>query len=145
NVEDASSDPTLTEVTAGSGFLCGHLFDRYAALDLAPAALFAIQVTRIPGPGFATCQSGGFIASGATGDDRAPLPFLPRAKLTTAEGAGEVQTPLELPRGIELLLGAPVFFRHAKSGELAEHFASYVLVRGDRVAVRAPTYRGLGH
>jgi D-serine deaminase-like pyridoxal phosphate-dependent protein len=36
-----------------------------------------------------------------------------------------------------------VFFRHAKAGELAEHFAEYMLVRGERVEARAPTYRGL--
>ena len=31
----------------------------------------------------------------------------------------------------------------AKAGELAEHFAEYILVRGERVEARAPTYRGL--
>jgi D-serine deaminase-like pyridoxal phosphate-dependent protein len=57
-----------------------------------------------------------------------------------------VQTPLAVPRGVEaeLELGDPVFFRHAKAGELAEHFAEYLLVRGSRIEARAPTYRGLG-
>jgi len=32
-----------------------------------------------------------------------------------------------------------------KVGELAEHFARYLLVRGSRVEARAPTYRGAGH
>jgi D-serine deaminase-like pyridoxal phosphate-dependent protein len=34
--------------------------------------------------------------------------------------------------------------RHAKAGELAEHFTEYLIVRGDKIAARAPTYRGLG-
>jgi hypothetical protein len=40
------------------------------------------------------------------------------------------------------VLGAPVLFRHAKAGELAEHFNEYLLVRGDRVVTHAKTYRG---
>jgi D-serine deaminase-like pyridoxal phosphate-dependent protein len=65
-------------------------------------------------------------------------------QLLPLEGAGEVQTPLRLPAGVELALGEPVFFRHAKAGELAEHFNEYLLVRGDRIEARIPTYRGLG-
>ncbi len=68
----------------------------------------------------------------------------PGLSLLTFEGAGEVQTPIRLPAGLSLPLGAPVFFRHAKAGELAEHFAEYLLVRGDPIVDRAPTYRGLG-
>jgi D-serine deaminase-like pyridoxal phosphate-dependent protein len=41
------------------------------------------------------------------------------------------------------VLGDPVIFRPAKSGELAEHFEEYLLVRGDRIEARVPTYRGL--
>jgi D-serine deaminase-like pyridoxal phosphate-dependent protein len=37
-----------------------------------------------------------------------------------------------------------VFFRHAKAGELAEHFTEYLLVRGGEVVGEAKTYRGLG-
>jgi hypothetical protein len=37
-----------------------------------------------------------------------------------------------------------VWFRHAKSGELAEHTNLVHLVRGDRVAESVPSYRGLG-
>ena len=66
------------------------------------------------------------------------------AKAIGMEGAGEVQTPLTVPESLKLDLGAPVFFRHAKAGELAEHFQQYLLVRGDRVEARAPTYRGAG-
>jgi D-serine deaminase-like pyridoxal phosphate-dependent protein len=138
-------DPSLTEVTAGSGFLDSHLFDHYRGLTLRPAACFALQATRRPAPGIVTCQSGGFIASGAAGPDRLPLPYLPEGlSLLGMEGAGEVQTPLAVPDGVEIPLGAPVFFRHAKAGELAEHFHAYLLVRGDRVEGRALTYRGAG-
>jgi D-serine deaminase-like pyridoxal phosphate-dependent protein len=63
-------------------------------------------------------------------------------ELLEHEGAGEVQTPLAGENA--LALGDPVFFRHAKAGELAEHFAEYLLVRDDGIAARAKTYRGLG-
>jgi D-serine deaminase-like pyridoxal phosphate-dependent protein len=138
-------EATLTEVTAGSGFLDSHLFDGYRDLGLEPAAFFALRVVRRPAPGLVTCHGGGYIASGGAGRSRLPVPALPPGlSLLSLEGAGEVQTPLELGRGGELSLGDPVFFRHAKAGELAEHFQEYILVRGDRVEGRAPTYRGMG-
>ena len=141
----SADDPTLTEVAAGSGFLDSHLFDGYQGLALQPAVFFALQVTRRPGAGLVTCQSGGFVASGSAGVDRLPQPYLPPGlALTKLEGAGEVQTPLVVPAGLSLPLGAPVFFRHAKTGELSEHFNEYVLVRGDRIEGRAVTYRGAG-
>lgn len=140
-----ASEAALTEVTIGSGFVDSHLFDHYRGLELRPAAYFALAVVRRPAPGIVTCHGGGYVASGAAGRDRLPVPALPEgAQLLGLEGAGEVQTPLELPPGVDLALGDPVFFRHAKAGELAEHFAEYILVRGDRVVGRAPTYRGLG-
>jgi D-serine deaminase-like pyridoxal phosphate-dependent protein len=101
---------------------------------------------RRPGPNLVTCHGGGYIASGASGPDRLPVPALPPGlELLPMEGAGEVQTPLRVPRGVSLRLGDPVLFRHAKAGELAEHAAEYLLVRGDHLEDRAPTYRGLGH
>jgi D-serine deaminase-like pyridoxal phosphate-dependent protein len=139
-----AGEATLTEVTAGSGFVDSHLFDGYRGLTLEPAAFFALQVVRRPAPGLVTCHGGGYIASGSAGRSRLPIPALPPGlRLLSLEGAGEVQTPLELGRGGELSLGDPVFFRHAKAGELAEHFEEYLLVRGDRIEGRAPTYRGL--
>lgn len=145
SVAFSSDDPSLTEVAAGSGFLDSHLFDRFDALTLTPAAFFACEVTRRPGPGFVTCQGGGLVASGAMGPDRLPIPYLPPGlSLTTMEGAGEVQTPLNIPSNTSLSIGEPVFFRHAKAGELAEHIPRYLLVRGDRVEGYAETYRGLG-
>ncbi|HRI67420.1 MAG TPA: alanine racemase [Polyangium sp.] len=137
------ADPALTEVTAGSGFLDSHLFDHYDGLTFVPAAFFALQVTRKPGPGFVTCHSGGFVASGPAGNDRLPLPYLPAGlSLLNLEGAGEVQTPLSVPETVDLPLGHPVIFRHAKAGELGAHFPEYLLVRKDRIESRAKTYRG---
>ena len=145
SLDSASREPHLTEVTAGSGFLDPHLFDRYDALPLAPAIHFALQVVRRPAPGFVTCLGGGYVASGGAGKSRLPRPALPEGlSLLDREGAGEVQTPLRVKPAATIPIGAPVFFRHAKAGELAEHFDRYLFVRGDRIVGRAPTYRGLG-
>ena len=146
SVDWSSTDRTLIEITIGSGFVCSHLFDGYRGLDLEPAIAFALQIVRRPAKQLVTCLGGGWIASGQTGADRLPIPAWPRGcTLLPAEGAGEVQTPIALPDGLELALGDPIFFRPAKAGELAEHVAEYLYVRGDRIVGRAPTYRGLGH
>ena len=143
SVHDAATEAALTEVTIGSGFIDSHLFDRYSGLKLIPAACFALSVSRIPARGYATVLGGGYIASGESGADRLPQPYLPSGMLLVqAEGAGEVQTPLRLPSGLSLGVGAPVFFRHAKAGELAEHIPEYLFIRGNTVVERAPTYRG---
>ncbi len=145
SLASSAREPSLTELTAGSGFLAPHLFDGYRGLSLTPAAFFALQVARTPAPGIVTCHGGGFVASGSAGKDRLPVPALPPGlALLPLEGAGEVQTPLSVPTDASLRIGDPVFFRHGKAGELAEHFREYLLVDGDRVVGRAPTYRGLG-
>lgn len=145
SVLSSSREDALTEVTAGSGFVCSHLFEGYRGLPLVPAAYFALQVTRVPSPGFVTCAGGGLVASGQAGVDRLPRPALPEGlALLPLEGAGEVQTPLVVSPGTQVRVGDPVFFRHAKGGELAEHFATYLFVRGDRIEARAETYRGFG-
>jgi len=147
SIRTTTLEPWITEVTAGSGFLQSHLFDYYAANENAPAYCFALQVTRSSQPDHVTCQGGGFIASGPTDADKAPVPFLPAGlKPTKAEGFGEVQTPLAVPPELRgrLKPGDPVFFRPAKAGELAERFTEYLLKRGDRIVARAKTYRGLG-
>lgn len=140
-----SSEDALTEVTAGSGFVDSHLFDYYKDFDLTPAAMFAVQVVRKPTSGLVTCHGGGYIASGECGPDKLPQPYLPEGlSLTKMEGVGEVQTPLRVPAGVQIEIGDPVFFRHAKAGELAEHFTDYQFVRGDRIERTVPTYRGMG-
>jgi D-serine deaminase-like pyridoxal phosphate-dependent protein len=145
SVDENAREPALTEIAVGSGFLASHLFDGYRGLSLRPAAFFALQVVRKPAPGIVTCHGGGLTASGAPGRDRLPIPVFPEGlSLLDLEGAGEVQTPLHVPRGVDLGLGDPVFFRHAKAGELAEHVNEYILVRGDTLVGRAPTYRGMG-
>ncbi len=145
SLAESARDAALTEVTAGSGILDSHLFDGFRRLGLSPAAYFALEVVRRPGPRMVTCLGGGYVASGSAGRDRLPVPALPAGlRLLPLEGAGEVQTPLEVPRGCTLRLGDPVFFRHAKAGELAEHFSEYVLVRGAAIEGRALTYRGMG-
>jgi D-serine deaminase-like pyridoxal phosphate-dependent protein len=54
------------------------------------------------------------------------------------------QTPLTGPGAPALAIGDWVWFRHAKSGELAEHTNVVHLVVGDRVVETVPSYRGLG-
>jgi D-serine deaminase-like pyridoxal phosphate-dependent protein len=144
SLHSSTREPWLTEVTAGSGFLQSHLFDYYGEAHGEPAFAFALRATRSPEPGILTCQGGGFIASGEIGPEKAPLPYLPQGmRIIGAEGFGEVQTPIRLA-GSALGVGAPLFFRPAKAGEIAERFPEYLLVRGDQVIERVPTYRGLG-
>lgn len=134
-----------TELTAGSGFYAPALFDTYRSLDLSPAAFFCLPVTRRPGAGVATALGGGYIASGAPGADRLPVPWLPPdLELDADEGAGEVQTPLGGDTASVLEVGDSVYMRHAKAGELCERFASLYLVEGDAIAAEVPTYRGDG-
>jgi D-serine deaminase-like pyridoxal phosphate-dependent protein len=148
SLEQTLADPSVTEVTVGSGFFKPALFDGYRAAsvrELEPACFFALEVTRVPAKGYATCFAGGYIASGPPGADRAPLPWLPEGlALLPDEGAGEVQTPLRLPEGALLDRGDPVVFRAAKSGEICEHFQEMLLLHQESVVERAPTYRGLG-
>ena len=145
DVAEAAADPVVTEVAAGSGLLVPGLFDHYRSFEPRPAAFYALPVVRRPAPGIATVAGGGFVASGATGRDRAPLPWAPPGlSLTPAEGAGEVQTPLTGPGADALAVGDRVWFRHAKSGELMEHTDVVHLVRGEVVEGSVASYRGLG-
>ena len=140
------ADPAVTEITAGSGLYGPTLFDAYRAWRPTPAAFFALPVVRRPAPGVATVLGGGWIASGPSGPSRQPTPWLPAGlRLTAAEGAGEVQTPLAGAAADALRVGDQVWFRHAKAGELSEHVGELHLVEGDRVVSTAPTYRGEGH
>jgi D-serine deaminase-like pyridoxal phosphate-dependent protein len=142
----AAAEETLTEVSAGSGLFGPHLFDAYAGLSLEPAAAFALQVVRAPDPGWVTCHGGGYVASGQAGADRLPRPWLPGGlRLHPLEGAGEVQTPLRTSGcRVPLAPGDPVLFRHAKAGELMEHFGEVLLLDAVRGRERVPTYRGAG-
>ncbi|MBT9559174.1 MAG: alanine racemase [Myxococcales bacterium] len=140
------NDSTVTEVTAGSGFFCPHLFDHYEGLPLRPAAFFALAVSRRSDPDHITCFGGGYPASGPAGGDRLPQVHLPPGlEPLDLEGFGEVQTPFRVASDCPpLQLGDPIICRHAKAGELAERFARLLLLRGEVVEDHVATYRGLG-
>ena len=145
SLEYTGADDAVTEATAGSGLLAGHLFDGYRSFDPAPAAAFALEVVRRPAPDIATVLGGGWIASGPPAASRQPLPAWPSGLRTLGrEGAGEVQTPLQGASARALAVGDRVWFRHAQSGELAERIDRYQLVDDDRVIATVPTYRGEG-
>lgn len=166
NLEEAASDPSLTEVTAGSGFMQPELFDYYLDNVCAPALTIALQVTRIqsshrsfkhPGEEIADvicCQSGGFISSGPTKSDKAPSVFLPTGLSPFAdEGFGEVQTPLKVGRslqnqGLAPKIGDYVLIRPAKSGEITERFPKILYISAETSSTQPPqvliTYRGYG-
>ncbi|MGI2297233.1 amino acid deaminase/aldolase [Paenibacillus sp. GXUN7292] len=145
SIASSRSEPAVTEITAGSGFYAPALFDNYAGFRYLPAAGFAVQVVRQPKDGVVTCLGGGYTASGASGSDKLPQPHLPEGlKLLSLEGAGEVQTPLRCPKDVKLALGDPVFFRHAKAGELCERFDKLYAISGGSIVDEYVTYRGAG-
>ncbi|MBN8611313.1 MAG: alanine racemase [Deltaproteobacteria bacterium] len=148
SLDSTTRQSGVTETTAGSGFFKPHLFDYFHDAHmraLEPALFLALEVTRIPGPGWATVNGGGYVASGSAGKDKLPLPVWPEGvTLDDMEGAGEVQTPLRVPKGASLAIGDVVLFRHAKAGEPCERFPEILVVEGGHVVERAPTYRGLG-
>ena len=96
------ADESLTEVTAGSGFLDSHLFDGYRGLALEPAAFFALQVTRRPGPGFVHLPGRRLhrVGGAGPGSPARAVPARGAARSRGLEGAGEVQTPLVVPEGV---------------------------------------------
>lgn len=146
SMETTCQESAVTEVTVGSGFYSSALFDNYRGFKHQPAAAFAIEIVRQPKPHIFTCHGGGYIASGATGNDKQPLPYLPNgAKLTPLEGAGEVQTPILYNGPEKLALGDPIFLRHSKAGELCERFNTLFLVSDGQIVDQVPTYRGDGH
>ncbi|GAA3761069.1 amino acid deaminase/aldolase [Microbacterium kribbense] len=145
SLELTASDQSVTEVTAGSGLLAGHLFDRYRIFEPAPAAAFALEVVRKPAADIVTVLGGGWVASGPAVASRQPMPVWPEGLHTLArEGAGEVQTPLQGDAAHSLRIGDRVWFRHAKSGELAERVNTALLIDDGAVVGQAPTYRGEG-
>ncbi|WP_353115654.1 amino acid deaminase/aldolase [Microbacterium sp.] len=145
SLEFTGSDEAITEATAGSGLLAGHLFDGYRSFRPAPATAIAFDVVRKPTADIATVLGGGWIASGPALASRQPLPSWPAGLRTLPrEAAGEVQTPLQGEAARALAVGDRVWFRHSKSGEPAERVESYHLVRDGVVVDELPTYRGEG-
>jgi D-serine deaminase-like pyridoxal phosphate-dependent protein len=145
SLHTTSTEESVTELTAGSGFFAPTLFDAYSSFKLRPAAGFALPVVRRPGPGVATALGGGYLASGPADSARLPKPWLPEGlKLNRFEGAGEVQTPLMGSAADSLRPGDRVYMRHAKAGEMCERFDSVLLLEGGQVVDELPTYRGEG-
>lgn len=145
SLERTAADPSVTETTAGSGLLAGHLFDGYRSFHPAPAAAFAYDVVRKPAPEYVTLLGGGWIASGPSVRSRQPAVVWPQGLSPVGrEAAGEVQTPLHGPAARALRIGDRVWMRHAKSGEPAEHVMHYELTRGVQRVGQSLTYRGEG-
>lgn len=157
SMDFTSCQPEVTEITVGSAYYKPAYFDYMDSMQpFKPAAGFVLPVTRQPEKGVVTCQSGGFIASGATGADKAPVIHFPQGLSTlNDEGFGEVQTPLVmdsslLKSGSTLKIGDSVWCRHAKAGELCEHFNELICYRqaklnsAEGAAQTMVTYRGEG-
>jgi D-serine deaminase-like pyridoxal phosphate-dependent protein len=145
SIQTTRKEDVVTEITAGSGFYAPTLFDRYSSFSLTPAAMFAMPVVRRPSGRVATLLGGGYPASGPAGRDRLPAPHLPGGlRVDPLEGAGEVQTPVTGAAAASLRVGANVYLRHAKAGELCERFNTLYLVHGGEIADEVPTYRGEG-
>ncbi|WP_394215931.1 alanine racemase [Brachybacterium vulturis] len=145
SIESTAAEEAVTEIAAGSGLIGPGLFDGYRDFAPHPALLLGVSVVRRPAAGVATLLGGGWIASGVPGPDRLPtIAHPPGLSFAPQEAAGEVQTPVLGPAAERLRVGDTVWLRHAKAGEPAEHFARYLLVRGDEIVGSHPTYRGEG-
>ena len=145
SLNTTSLEAAVNEVTMGSALYSPTLFDNYQDFKFKPSLFFALEVTRNPEGNIYTCNGGGYIASGAPGWEKVPSPYLPSGmELIKNEGAGEVQTPLKMPAGFTIELGKPVFFRHAKAGEVCERFNEIIILSKGSVIERVKTYRGEG-
>jgi D-serine deaminase-like pyridoxal phosphate-dependent protein len=145
SMRTTGAEAAVTEITVGSGFFGPSLFDNYQEFHYQPAAAYGIEIVRRPAPGIYTCLGGGYIASGATGPEKAPAIYLPSgARYDPNEGAGEVQTPIHYAGPERLTLGDPIFLRHSKAGELCEHFNQLALVSTGVIVETVSTYRGDG-
>lgn len=143
SLEFTTHENIITEVTAGSGFYCPGLFDYFSNFQHYPASGFAVEIIRKPKENIFTCAGGGYIASGKMGSDKLPKPFLPLGfSLIANEGAGEVQTPIQYKGNENLQVGNPMFFRHAKAGELCERFQHLYLISNGKIVEKVTTYRG---
>lgn len=145
SIKETLQEENITEVTVGSGFYNPHLFDNYSTFKLEPAAGYAVQIVRNPKENYFTCHGGGYIASGGIEKLKEPkIHLLKEAKLDKNEGCGEVQTPIIYSGKENLKIGDPIFFRHAKSGELCERFNELYLIRNNKIINKITTYRGDG-
>lgn len=157
SMDFTSSQPEITEITVGSAYYKPAYFDYMDSMAaFKPAAGFVLPITRQPEKGVITCHSGGFIASGSVGEAKAPVIHYPKGlSIRADEGFGEVQTPLDIDTSIVKKdnlpkIGEAVWFRHAKAGELCEHFNELICYRQQdqnstaEVVCTMTTYRGEG-
>ncbi|HJQ01221.1 MAG TPA: amino acid deaminase/aldolase [Jatrophihabitans sp.] len=144
SLEISAADPTVTEVTAGSGLYHPSLFDGYRSYTGEPALFFALPVVRRPAGEVATLFGGGYPASGPAGRSRLPVPAAAGLAVLRTEGAGEVQTPVRGRSAARLQIGDAVWFRHAKAGEMLERFDQVHLVADGVLTDTVPSYRGEG-
>lgn len=143
SVESTTRDPSVTEISVGSGLMGPSLFEHFAAFRPRSALHFIRPVVRRADQHTVVVQAGGWIASGRAGADRVPSVVAPSGLTYLGlEGAGEVQTPLRGAAARQLRIGDPVFFRHAKAGELAEHVNSVAVYSQQQIIDVWPTYRG---
>ena len=137
SMDFTSSQAEVSEITVGSAYYKPAYFDYMDSMhEFQPAAGFVLPVTRQPEKNVITCHSGGFIASGATGADKAPVIHYPEyLSLLNDEGFGEVQTPMAISKAKKdgntprFSIGDVVWCRHAKAGELCEHFNELICYR----------------
>lgn len=144
SLEISAADGCVTEVTAGSGLYSPTLFDGYRQFRAEPALFFALPVVRRPADGIVTAFGGGYLASGPAKKSRLPSPVADGLSLIGTEGAGEVQTPVRGRPARALKIGDPVWFRHAKAGEMLERFDQLHVVDGTAIVHTVPSYRGEG-
>lgn len=145
SIKETLQETAITEVTVGSGFYSPTLFDNYTSFKFKPAMGFAVQIVRKPKENYFTCHGGGYIASGEIGTLKEPkIYLLKNAYLDKNEGCGEVQTPIIYKGNEKLKIGDPIFLRHAKAGELCEHFNELYLLRNNKIVDKINTYRGKG-
>ncbi len=135
----------VTEITVGSAFYAPTLFDSYEDFKLTPALFFTSPIVRRPDENLYTVMGSGHIASGELTSSKEPQPYLPLGlKLLKHEGAGEVQTPLRYDGPLNLKVGDPIIFRHAKAGEICERFNHIQIMKDLKIVETIETYRGMG-
>lgn len=139
----SASCDEITEITIGSGLYRPALFDYYTDMPFIPSAGYTVRATRKPDIKTIVASGGGYIASGAIGDDKAPKPIDDALSFYDTEGAGEVQTPLNMPKN-RYNIGDSIVLRHAKAGELCERFQVLHSYRGHEYVGPMKTYRGDG-
>ncbi|MEV6417238.1 amino acid deaminase/aldolase [Kribbella sp. NPDC051718] len=144
SLEISSADPSVTEVTAGSGLYGPTLFDKYDVFQPEHAVVYALGVVRRPTSRIATLFGGGYVASGPAKKSRLPSPSWPLGlSLLGTEGAGEVQTPVVGENARGLRIGDRVWMRYAKAGEMLERFDVLHAIDGNELT-ELVTYRGEG-